>query len=478
MEGGVGVVGCALETDRDVRLDGHRFDQRLGEPRLADPRLTGEQDQLALAAPGLMPALEQQRELLVAPDDRGELAPLPRGEAAFQHPLAEDREGAGRFPNALQGQRRHGPQQEQVAEKLPRRVADENLPRSGERLQTRGEVGRVAHHRMLLRVRLADEVAHDHEPGGDADPAGEPLPGAREPRHCRDDREPRPHRPLGLILMCARPTEIGQHPITHELGDVPLEPADLASDRILVGADDLARVLRVEPGGQGGRAHQIHEHDGEPPPFRVAPGGGGDSGAGAGDSGPCARSMAAMAASSLRRWPIEPTPKALRSSAVSSRSTSASMSLARNAGSYRSKPSPRSQAATSTALPPCESHALPAIYRAAPNCASSNRAGFTRQQKLAILSNGGWYLGGREPQTGEAMVQRLAARDRPAAPFASHEGCGVRTRRRPGSFRDPSWLGCRVRTCSGINSLVHLRGGDAGRVRFASRPRPGSLMPI
>ena len=68
---------------------------------------------------------------------------------------------------------------EQVAEKLPRRVADDHLPRLGQRLQPRGEVGRVAHHRLLLRVRLADEVAHDHQPGGDADPAGERAPRRR-----------------------------------------------------------------------------------------------------------------------------------------------------------------------------------------------------------------------------------------------------------------------------------------------------------
>ena len=76
------------------------------------------------------------------------------------------------------------------------------------------------------------------------------------------------------------------------------------------------------------------------------------------------------------------------------------------------------------------------------------------------------------------MVQRLAARDQPAAPFASHESGGVRTCLHLGSFRDPARLGCRARTCSHFNSLVHLRGGGAGRVRFASRPRLGSLVPI
>jgi hypothetical protein len=43
---------------------------------------------------------------------------------------------------------------------------------------------------------------------------------------------------------------------------------------------------------------------------------------------------AAMAERSLRRWPTEVTPMAIRSSAVRSGSTSPSTSLSRNAGSY------------------------------------------------------------------------------------------------------------------------------------------------
>jgi hypothetical protein len=49
--------------------------------------------------------------------------------------------------------------------------------------------------------------------------------------------------------------------------------------------------------------------------------------------------IAAMAARSLRRWPIEVTPMPIRSSAVRSGRTSPSTSLSRNASSYRSRPS-------------------------------------------------------------------------------------------------------------------------------------------
>ena len=57
---------------------------------------------------------------------------------------------------------------------------------------------------------------------------------------------------------------------------------------------------------------------------------------------------AAIAASSLRRCPIDVMPSPVRSSAVSSGSTAPSMSLAAKAGAYCPRPSPPSQSATST----------------------------------------------------------------------------------------------------------------------------------
>src|SRR5215472_9092402 len=60
---------------------------------------------------------------------------------------------------------------------------------------------------------------------------------------------------------------------------------------------------------------------------------------------------AAMASSILRRCPTDVTPSSRRSSPVSRRKTSPSMSLSRNAGRYRSSPRPRNQAGMSTSLP-------------------------------------------------------------------------------------------------------------------------------
>ena len=80
-----------------------------------------------------------------------------------------------------------------------------------------------------------------------------------------DEREARPHRPLGVVLVRLRPAEIGQHAVAHELGDVAVEAQDLARDGVLVGADDLAHVLGIERRRQRGRADQIDEHHGQLP---------------------------------------------------------------------------------------------------------------------------------------------------------------------------------------------------------------------
>src|SRR6516165_9529594 len=76
-----------------------------------------------------------------------------------------------------------------------------------------------------LRCRsLADLVADDHRPGGDADPHREFDPGrprdcAIQLRHRLDDIETRPHRALGLVLMSARVAEIDEDAVAHVFRD-------------------------------------------------------------------------------------------------------------------------------------------------------------------------------------------------------------------------------------------------------------------
>ena len=92
-------------------------------------------------------------------------------------------------------------------------------------------------------------------------------PGAVRPAGRGCGGETCANRALGVVLVRLRPAEIGEHAVAHQLGDSALVAGDLARHRLLVGENDLAHVLRVEPLRQLGRADEIDEHDGELPPL-------------------------------------------------------------------------------------------------------------------------------------------------------------------------------------------------------------------
>ena len=140
--------------------------------------------------------------------------------------------------------------------------------RLGKRLQPGGEVRRLADDRVLLRGTLADQIADHDQPGGDADPHAQSL-SRRQSADRLDEREAGAHRPLGVVLVRLRVAEIDQHPVAHVLGDKAVEAGDRLGDRAVVGADDLAQVLGVEPRRERGRADQIAEHHRELPAFGV-----------------------------------------------------------------------------------------------------------------------------------------------------------------------------------------------------------------
>jgi hypothetical protein len=118
---------------------------------------------------------------------------------------------------------------------------------------------------------FADEIADHHEPGGDPDPHLQwGFSRGLEPRHRLDQRQPGPHRPLGVVLVGPRITEIGEHPVAHVLGDKPADALDDRGNAAVVGVDHRTQILRVEPGRQRRRADEIAEHDRQLPPLGLA----------------------------------------------------------------------------------------------------------------------------------------------------------------------------------------------------------------
>ena len=121
-------------------------------------------------------------------------------------------------------------------------------------------LGVVADHRRFLRGALADQVAHHHQPGGDAGARGQRLAVAGPQLADGGDRgHGGANRPLGLVLMGLRPAEIGQHAVAHELGDVAVEARDLAGNRILVAPDDLAHLFRIASRRERRRTDEVDE---------------------------------------------------------------------------------------------------------------------------------------------------------------------------------------------------------------------------
>ncbi len=254
------MVGRALEADADMRLGPHCVEQGARDPRLADAGLADQQHALALAALGLAPALQQQRQLLVAADHRQESSTTPGLEAAAGGTFAQHRERRHRHRQAFQRLRRQRRQLERTADQLPRGLGDHHLARFGHALQPGRQIGRLADHRLLLRRPLADQLADHDQARRDADPTGERRLASAEPPDRRDNRQPGPNSALGLVLMRHRPAEIGQHAVAHELRDMAFETQDLTGHGVLVASQNIAHLLRVELRRKRRRADEIDEH--------------------------------------------------------------------------------------------------------------------------------------------------------------------------------------------------------------------------
>ena len=74
------------------------------------------------------------------------------------------------------------------------------------------------------------------------------------------DRQRRPHRALGVVLMRHRITEQRHQPVAQFLGDMTAHFYDRRRGRVEIGADEVAPLLGIKLRGNAGRTHQIAEH--------------------------------------------------------------------------------------------------------------------------------------------------------------------------------------------------------------------------
>ena len=74
--------------------------------------------------------------------------------------------------------------------------------------------------------------------------------------------KPRPHRPLGVILVGLRIAEVDEHAVAHVLRYKPAEALHSLGDALLIGRNDLAQVLRVHTRRERCRTDEVREHHG------------------------------------------------------------------------------------------------------------------------------------------------------------------------------------------------------------------------
>jgi hypothetical protein len=153
-----------------VRFAGDLRQYRLRQTRFADAGFAAQHHHPARAGLGLLPAAPQQRQLLVAADQRGRVMPAQRLEAALGAAAAHHPRRHHRRVQALQLDRTKVRVLEETAGQPPCARRDHHGIGLGQRLQPRREVRRFANQRLFLRGTFADQIADDNEAGGDADP--------------------------------------------------------------------------------------------------------------------------------------------------------------------------------------------------------------------------------------------------------------------------------------------------------------------
>ena len=243
VEGAPLAVGRAAALEPAVGRRGQPLAERLQQARLAEARLARDQHRLPIALLRLLPAGDQQPQLLVAPDQRGEHARVHVEAAAhtgrLQHGVGMDRRG-----DALERRGAEIVQQEHARDEPLRGTADHHRVGRGHGFEARGDVRRVAEGEHLALGAAAHRADH-HRAGVDADARRQTHPVLGLERIVQrakrgEDLEPGTHGAFGVVLVGLRIAEVHEQPVAQILGDVPRVAVDRPGRRLLIGAHDAA----------------------------------------------------------------------------------------------------------------------------------------------------------------------------------------------------------------------------------------------
>jgi hypothetical protein len=260
MERTVLVVGRAEVAQAQTRLGTKALLQCRGDAGLAEAGFARDQHNMAVARLGACPAPQQQVDLLVAADQPAQRRSAQRLEPARDAARTQYLTGRNRRGDALHLDGAEIAVFEEIADQPARACGDYDSIRLGQGLQPRGEVRRFTDDRLFLRRSFADQIADDHQPGGDPDARLELDGFDIEAADSIGHAQPRPDRPLGIVLMGSRVAEIGENPVAHVFCNEAIKPGNYFSDRAVVGGDDLAQILWIDARREFGRADEVAEH--------------------------------------------------------------------------------------------------------------------------------------------------------------------------------------------------------------------------
>ena len=169
IERAVLVVRRAEIAQTGMGLGSDVLGKRGREPRLADARLARDQHHPSFAALCLCPAPDEQLDFLVTPDERR----LPERNASnrLTWPLSpktrQARCGSGKPASACDPRSSRSNSSPICCRVL---AAMTRLAGVASACSRAARFGRLTDDRLLLRRALADQIADDHQPGGDSDP--------------------------------------------------------------------------------------------------------------------------------------------------------------------------------------------------------------------------------------------------------------------------------------------------------------------
>ena len=247
------------------RLGPHLFAQRAHQPALADARLAGDMDDRPAAGARPPPGVCQLQQRADAVNQRRVRAGLER--LGAERPVRGLRDSVHRDRPRDALERLHAKRLglETVAEQLARRVGQDNRSRARERLQARGDVGRLAGDAKRLasgpRAHLAcdddSRVQSNPHPDGYLEPVAQPLVQRDE---LVEDLQRGVDGSLRVVLVRPRIAEVGDHSVPLPLGRIAVEAFDRTRASTLVVGQHLAEVLGVQRLSQRRRVDDVAEH--------------------------------------------------------------------------------------------------------------------------------------------------------------------------------------------------------------------------